>query len=90
MFREPQALAARRTFLKGSGCLTFALATGGAVRVMAASAQPGVEPFAVNAWVTITADDVVTIKLGAAEMGQGVMTAVPAILAEGARRAGHP
>jgi isoquinoline 1-oxidoreductase subunit beta len=71
----------RRTFLARSGGITLAVLTGGIVEVSSVSAAQS-ESRAVNAWVTIGADDTVTIKLGAAEMGQGVMTALPLILAE--------
>jgi isoquinoline 1-oxidoreductase beta subunit len=37
---------------------------------------------AITGWVRIAADDTVTIKVPATEMGQGVMTALPLILAE--------
>src|SRR5277367_2156574 len=39
-----------------------------------------VNPF--NAWVRITPDNQVTLILGKSEMGQGIMTALPMILAE--------
>ena len=35
-----------------------------------------------NVWVSIGADDVITIQFGATEMGQGSMTSVPLVLAE--------
>ena len=35
-----------------------------------------------NAWVSIGADDTITIQFGATEMGQGSMTSVPLVLAE--------
>ncbi len=38
--------------------------------------------FTPNAWVSIGADDVITIQFGATEMGQGSMTSVPLVLAE--------
>ncbi|WP_225029533.1 xanthine dehydrogenase family protein molybdopterin-binding subunit [Xinfangfangia pollutisoli] len=75
--------ATRRDFLKGSGALSFALlATGGvAVLPSAAEAQP-LPDGKVNAWVTITPDNRVTIMFGSAEMGQGVSTSLPMIVAE--------
>ena len=35
-----------------------------------------------NVWVSIGADDVITIQFGATEMGQGSTTSVPLVLAE--------
>jgi isoquinoline 1-oxidoreductase beta subunit len=74
----------RRRFLAGSSCLTFTVLAGGALEVRQASAQHGVAPAgrAVNAWVSIAQNDIVTIRFGAGEMGQGVMTSLPLILAE--------
>jgi len=82
---SPTALD-RRDFLKTA-------AVGGAVLLVgfhlparasddAAQAQekPPVNPF--NAWVKIAPDDKVTLILGKSEMGQGVMTSLPMILAE--------
>jgi len=40
------------------------------------------ESTAINAWLTINADNTVKIMVGSAEMGQGVFTSVPMLLAE--------
>jgi isoquinoline 1-oxidoreductase beta subunit len=42
--------------------------------------KPQVNPF--DAWVRITPDNRITLILGKSEMGQGIMTALPMILAE--------
>ncbi|HEY2461931.1 MAG TPA: xanthine dehydrogenase family protein molybdopterin-binding subunit [Candidatus Acidoferrum sp.] len=76
----------RRDFLKTSAAggavllVGFYLPTG----AMAASAQSQEKktPNPFNAWVRITPDNKVTLVLGKSEMGQGVMTALPMILAE--------
>jgi len=71
----------RRDFVKGVGGLTFAFALGSSLAgrpyeaLAAASTQ-------LNAWVTIGADDTVTLVCPSAEMGQGVMTSLPLVLAE--------
>ena len=73
----------RRGFLKsGAGAaltIGFALpTTGWSARLEAAT--PAV--FAPNAWLRLTADGTVTVLCGSAEMGQGVLTAIPMLLAE--------
>lgn len=73
----------RRGFLKsGAGAaltIGFALpATGWSARLEAAT--PAV--FAPNAWLRLTGDGTVTVMCGSAEMGQGVLTAIPMLLAE--------
>jgi len=74
--------ASRRAFLKAGGTtgaalvVTFALPLG-ASRVMAA--DPG---FAPNAFLRITPDNRVTVVCGSSEMGQGVLTAIPMLVAE--------
>ena len=71
----------RRGFVNGAAGLTFGFALGGAIlgRATEAFAQDGAK---LNAWVTIGADNSVTILCPASEMGQGVLTALPLILAE--------
>src|SRR2546425_5136864 len=72
----------RRTFLKVSGA-GGALLIGGylpGLRENGTAEAAGVlEP---NAWVKIGADDTVTIMLSQLEMGQGVMTSMPMLVAE--------
>jgi len=43
---------------------------------------PAAEPFAPNAWIRIAADDLITIVVDRSEMGQGVNTALPMLIAE--------
>jgi isoquinoline 1-oxidoreductase subunit beta len=40
------------------------------------------EEFAPNAWIRIGSDDTVTLRVASSEMGQGVFTAIPMLLAE--------
>ena len=73
----------RRGFLKGGAgaalTIGFALpAVGWSARLEAAT--PVV--FAPNAWLRLTPDGVTTVMCGSAEMGQGVLTSVPMLLAE--------
>jgi isoquinoline 1-oxidoreductase subunit beta len=67
----------RRSFLVSSGALSIAVTFGGFDQAIAATA-----PFEANAWVTIDADGIVTLMSPASEMGQGAMTALPALIAE--------
>ncbi len=55
---------------------TLPAASGRALAAEAASV------FAPNAWLRITPDNRVTVLCGSAEMGQGVLTAIPMLLAE--------
>ena len=71
----------RRDFLAGSGATALALLADGSVAVCHGAA-PQAGSVAITAWVRIAVDDTVTIKVPATEMGQGVMTALPLILAE--------
>jgi len=73
----------RRDFLKvgaaagGGLVLGFHLPFGGEAVARAAG-----KPFAPNAFIRIGADDLVTVVVGKAEMGQGVFTALPMLIAE--------
>jgi isoquinoline 1-oxidoreductase beta subunit len=71
----------RRGFTKGAAGLTFAFALSGAMlgRLSEVFAAEGAK---LNAWVTIGQDDTITILCPSSEMGQGVLTALPLILAE--------
>src|ERR1700730_5189231 len=76
----------RRDFLKTGAAWSAALLVGFHLpsSALAATAEEQekkpVNPF--NAWVRITPDNQVTLILGKSEMGQGIMTALPMILAE--------
>jgi isoquinoline 1-oxidoreductase beta subunit len=73
----------RRTFLKtglaaGAGLMIGFRTTGEDVALAAQST----EPFAPNAWIRITPDNVVTIIVDKSDMGQGVLTSMPMLIAE--------
>jgi isoquinoline 1-oxidoreductase beta subunit len=70
----------RRGFMAGSGAalvvgFTLPLASGRAL----AAGEPSFTP---NAWLRITPDNRVTVICGSSEMGQGVLTAIPQLMAE--------
>jgi isoquinoline 1-oxidoreductase beta subunit len=72
----------RRSFTKGAaGGLTFAFAFSGTMlgRLSEVFAVDGAK---LNAYVTIGTDNSITILCPASEMGQGVLTALPLIVAE--------
>jgi isoquinoline 1-oxidoreductase beta subunit len=74
-----QASVTRRGFLATSGAalvLGFTLPQPG--RALAA----GPASFAPNAWLRITPDNRITVICGSSEMGQGVLTAIPQLMAE--------
>lgn len=71
----------RRSFLAASGGLSIALLADGVIQVASAAEAPS-STHPLNAWITIGLDGFVTIKSGSAELGQGVLTALPLIAAE--------
>jgi isoquinoline 1-oxidoreductase beta subunit len=73
----------RRSFLKVSATAGGALVIGTYVPgVRETSTLEAADVFQPNVWVKISADDSVVITLTQLEMGQGVMTAMPLLLAE--------
>src|SRR4029077_14265691 len=75
----------RRRFLQGSATAPGALVLGfclpGGLR--AAADEPGkLAGFRPNAFIRIGKDNVVTVIVGSSEMGQGVLTSLPQIVAE--------
>jgi isoquinoline 1-oxidoreductase subunit beta len=75
----------RREFLKTGAAAGATLVIGlylPAFDPRAAHAPAAPEPFKPNAWIEIRSDGAVTIWTGRSEMGQGVRTAMPMIVAE--------
>lgn len=68
----------RRGFLQGTGGLVFTFAVGGGASDSAAQGAAG----RLNAYVTINPNGAITIMMPAPEMGQGVNTTLPLIVAE--------
>jgi len=71
----------RRRFLGATGGLTlaFTLGAGGLAASRADAAATGT---AVNAWLTVGADESITLAVGATEMGQGSSSSLGQVLAE--------
>ncbi len=82
---KAKAGISRRGLLKGSG--SAALVLGFAVplaseRLLASQSNAAKQVFAPNAFIRITPDNKIKVISCSVEMGQGVMTAVPMLLAE--------
>ena len=79
-----KSLIDRRNFLKANA--GAALVVGFALPVVsgfvAKRAEAQTNTFAPNAWLRITPDNKVTVVCGSAEMGQGVLTSIPMLVAE--------
>jgi isoquinoline 1-oxidoreductase beta subunit len=73
------ALSRRALFRRGAG-VTFCLALGPVAGIRAAAGSAPLRML--NAYVHVGADDLITIHCPASEMGQGVVTALPLIVAE--------
>ncbi|MCU0579302.1 MAG: xanthine dehydrogenase family protein molybdopterin-binding subunit, partial [Desulfobacterota bacterium] len=77
----------RRTFVKGilagSGLTLFLASTPEGLRILSAKEIKKADPpdVILNAWIGITPDDLITITVGQSEMGQGVYTSIPMIIA---------
>jgi isoquinoline 1-oxidoreductase beta subunit len=76
---ETRAIS-RRSFLVSSGGVGVAVAFGALPDMANAATEGGA--FNANAWVGIGTDNMITIIAPASEMGQGVMTVLPLMIAE--------
>ena len=80
-FELLETKVSRRAFLGGTAGLSFAITLGLGVSRSAQAQVPGGAQ-AVNAYVSIAPDGTITIQSPVAEMGQGIMTGLPLIVAE--------
>jgi isoquinoline 1-oxidoreductase subunit beta len=71
----------RRSFLVGAGAFTVSITFTGYATSEAKPVQPTTN-FSPSLWMSIGSDDVVTLVSPVSEFGQGVMTAVPLLIAE--------
>ncbi len=78
----------RRDVLKGSGALILGISITGMGRVepwddtITFGGFGGAKAVDLNAWLRITREGIATIRMGGSEMGQGIYTALPMLLAE--------
>ncbi len=74
----------RRSFLKTSGAAASGLVLGFYVlpKGPRGAVLQAAEAFAPNAFVRITPDDLITVIVNKSEMGQGVYTSMPMLIAE--------
>ncbi|MEE4360189.1 MAG: xanthine dehydrogenase family protein molybdopterin-binding subunit [Pseudomonadales bacterium] len=75
----------RRAFVKATAAATGGLALGFHLPARAAAMTPwevGETGTEINAWLVIAEDDTVTIRVAQSEMGEGVFTSMPMIVAE--------
>ena len=72
----------RRDFMKTGAALSGGLVIGFVIPVASRLAQAAATTFKPNAYIRITSDDAVTVVVGLSEMGQGVLTSIPMLVAE--------
>src|SRR5205807_9630929 len=75
-------VVSRRALLEGAAALLVGLQAPAATAQTAASRTALQDAAVLNAWVRISADDRITLLLSQAEIGQGISTTLPAILAD--------
>jgi isoquinoline 1-oxidoreductase beta subunit len=71
----------RRSLLISAAAIGGGLALGFELPAGGAAAHGGDAP-EINAWIVISADDTVVIRVARSEMGQGILTALPMLVAE--------
>src|ERR1017187_7971111 len=81
---ERETSVTRRGFVGGSAGLTFAFAAPGFLGAMSSKVAAATDAAGktIGGWITIGTDGAVTIVTPSAEMGQGIFTAMPMIVAE--------
>jgi isoquinoline 1-oxidoreductase beta subunit len=78
----PSASLSRRTFLKTATAAGGGLMIGAYFPVRGSTSLTAAGSFEPNVWIRVNADDSVRIMLTMLEMGQGVMTSMPMLVAE--------
>jgi isoquinoline 1-oxidoreductase subunit beta len=72
----------RRFFITSVAAAGGGLALGFNLPALTAPAEAAANPAEVNAWVVIHPDDTVVIRVARSEMGQGITTSLPMLVAE--------
>ena len=80
MTRMPQL--SRRSFVARVAALGGGMAVGFHLPTAAGPARAAAGTAEVNAWVVIQPDDAVVIRVARSEMGQGITTSLPMLVAE--------
>src|SRR5271169_3657981 len=72
----------RRSFVASVAALSGGLALGFHLPTGGGAARAAADTTEVNAWVVIQPDDAVVIRVARSEMGQGITTSLPMLVAE--------
>src|SRR5438132_4587433 len=72
----------RRFFITSAAAVSGGMALGFHLPGGTGSAEAATNPAEVNAWIVIHPDDTVIIRVARSEMGQGITTSLPMLVAE--------